>query len=435
MSFLRKAVLINSTEFVCMALGVAQNVMLTRILGPDGIGQYAIIISAMPLAALVCCLGVPISFLYHSQRNPDKTKEYLINAFWLLSGLGFAGGLLLVVLIFTQQGYFGTLPGYAMGMIFIFMPVALWQVLARNSLLIDIQARRLSIIRLLMGIGTVLLILCLWGVGILKVPQAVVCYIIPCFIPLILGWVWIRPMIDFSIRPSFGISQELIVMGIKLNWADLMIVVNTQASIFVVRYLLGSFEQVGYFTRGLSISMLAVIASQTALPMLFSRWAALPEKDLARHVEKVMRFAASMALAVIIVILLGGKWIVLIMYGARFLPAVKPMMILVPGSVLYLLSRIMRELLNSRGRPEMSGLAMLVSTVVNVILCWSLVPQMGTAGAALAQTSANVLLLVAFALMVRNKYKIRLNHCLILKTRDVLSVIQEFRNMRTKDVQ
>jgi O-antigen/teichoic acid export membrane protein len=123
------------------------------------------------------------------------------------------------------------------------------------------------------------------------------------------------------------------------------------------------------------------------------------------------------------------------MYGDRFLPAVKPMMILVPGSVLYLLSRILRELLNSRGRPEMSGLAMLVSTVVNVILCWSLVPQIGTAGAALAQTSANVLLLVAFALMVRNKYKIRLNHCLILKTRDVLSVIQEFRNMRTKDVQ
>jgi Na+-driven multidrug efflux pump len=110
------------------------------------------------------------------------------------------------------------------------------------------------------------------------------------------------------------------------------------------------------------------------------------------------------------------------------------MMILVPGSVLYLLSRTLRELLCIRGRPELSGLAMLVSTVVNVILCWFLVPQMGTAGAALAETSANVLLLVSFALMVRNKYKIRINHCLILKRKDVLSVIQEFKNRRAKDV-
>jgi O-antigen/teichoic acid export membrane protein len=435
MSVLRKALLVNSTEFVCIALGLAQNIILTRTLGPEGIGQYTVVISALSLAALVCCFGVPMSFLYHSRRDPDHAKRYLVSALWVLTALGLVGGALLVVLIVTQQGYFGVLPRYALIMIFLYMPVSLWQVLARNSLLIEIHARKLSIMRLLRDVVCTVLVLLLLAAGLLKVPQATTCFIISCLVPMVLGWRWIWDLVDFSMRPRAEDCRKLVSMGIRLNWADLMVVLNAQVSIFVIRYLLGGFDQVGYFSRGLRISMLVVTATETVLPLLFSRWAGFPEEHLARHVEKVMRFVSSVSLATIVFIILAGKWIILIMYGAEFLPAVKPMMILVPGTLLYLLSRTFIQLLHSRGLPELSAIMLSVAALTNAVLSWLLVPTMGIIGAALANTCGNIVLLLLLVITVRLRYDIRVSQCLILTRKDVLSIIAQLKSREPQDVE
>ena len=435
MSLLRKALLVNSAEFVCILIGVGLNIILTRTLGPDGIGQYAVVVSALTLAALVCCLGVPISFLYHCQNDRDGAGTYLVNALWMLTGLGLVGGAALVGLMVTQKGYFGVLPGFVLVMVLIYMPVALWQVLVRNTLLIEIQARRLSIMRLLRDCGGMLLVLLFLGFGFLKVPQAVVCFIVACFAPTVLGWLWLKSFADFSARPRFTVCRKLVIMGIRLNWADVMMVLNTQVSIFVVRYLFTDFKQVGYFSRGLRISMLAVTASQAVLPLLFSRWAAFPKEHLAAHVEKVMRFAGSMALAAIVVIVGAGKWVILIMYGVEFLPAVKPMMILVPGTMLYLLSRALMQLLCSRGLPEVSAAILFAATAVNAALSLILGPRMGITGVAIAATCANVVLLLLYVITVRKKFKVRISRCLVLNRSDILSIVEQLRSRKAQNVQ
>jgi O-antigen/teichoic acid export membrane protein len=433
MSLFRKALLVNSAQFVCIAIGVGQNIILTRVLGPAGIGQYAVIQSVLTLAALVCCLGVPLSFLYHCQHDPDNTKEYLVNALWLLVSLGLIGGAVLVALLFTQTGYFGVLPGYALIAAFVHMPLALWQVLARNGLLIKIEARRLSIMRLVRETASIFLVLLFLGIGILDVPQAILCFVVACFVSAVLAWNWIRDLKDLSIRPSLGVCRKLILMGIRLNWADLMVLVNSQVSIFMVRYLLTDFEQVGFFSRGLRLAMLAVTASQAVLPLLFSRWAAFPQEHLAGHVEKVMRFASSIALAAIAFLMLAGKWVILTMYGREFLPAVKPMMILVPGTLLYLLSRILMQLLHSRGQPELSVIVLFAAALVNVVLCWLLVPVLGITGAAWAAMCCNILLLLSLTFIVKREYEVQIKRCLVLNRKDILSIIEQFRSRSVRD--
>jgi stage V sporulation protein B len=185
-------------------------------------------------------------------------------------------------------------------------------------------------------------------------------------------------------------------------------------------------KNVGYFSRGQSIALLAVIAGQAVMPLLFSRWAAFPKENLATHVEKVLRFASTICTIGILGVLLSGKWLILILYGRQFLAATYPMMILVPGTVLYLLSMILIELLNSRGHPEFAVMSLVIGMVINVVLCWILVPVSGIVGAAWALTTGNIVLLFLLMSIVIKKYGIRIANCIWVNKGDIKNIMKSF---------
>jgi O-antigen/teichoic acid export membrane protein len=423
MSLLRKAILVNSTAFICLGLGVLQAAVLSRVLGPARVGQYAVILSVLVLAGQLSSLGFPLSFLYHSQHDPANTKVYLINTIWSMLLMGAVGGVLLTVLIYYKTSYFGEVPWFALVAILFYVPILLQRCVARNNLLINIEARRLSLMDLSAMTGAVLAILVLAGLGLLGVGQAILCFVFAAIIRASLGWFWMRRNVDFSIKPSWRINWKLGLMGVRQSWMDLIILVNAQLNILIIKYLLDNFESVGYFSRGQRIAMLAVMAGQAVLPLLFSRWASFPEDKLAPHVEKVMRFASSVSIFMIAVILVGAKWIVLFIYGKEFLPAVTPTQILVPGTVLYLLSLVLIQLLASRGRPEYVVIVLMIAVVINAVLCWLVVPVWGIAGAACASTAANIVILVLLTLIVRKKYGIRVANCIGLNRGDIESIM------------
>lgn len=422
MSLLRKAALVNSTAFVCLGLSIVQAAILARVLGPAKVGQYDLIRSVLVLAPQICCLGFPLSFLYNSQHDPENIKKYLMNTIWLMLLLGTGGGVVLACLVFFKTNYFGSVPWFALIGISLYVPILLGNVIARNVLLIQIEARRLSLMHVLSVVSGIVLIVAFYAAGILRVPQALLCFVFASFIGMIVGWIWARYYIDFSIKPSWNVSYKLGSMGIKLSWADMMVLINGQLSILIIKYLLDNFESVGYFSRGQRVSMLVVVAGQSVLPLLFSRWAAISQEKLATHVEKVLRFATTVGIVIVGGVLLTGKWIVLILYGRDFLPAVQPMMILVPGAALYLISRTLMQLLGSRGVPELSAATLLAGAATNVGLCWLLVPKMGISGAAYASVAGNIILLLLLTLIVRKKYDIKVMHCLYLNKSDIKSL-------------
>ena len=64
MAFFRKAILVNGAVLASLAIQMVQTVVLTRILGPAGIGQYSLVTSTLMLSAQLCTLGFPVALLY-----------------------------------------------------------------------------------------------------------------------------------------------------------------------------------------------------------------------------------------------------------------------------------------------------------------------------------------------------------------------------------
>jgi O-antigen/teichoic acid export membrane protein len=418
MSLLRKAILVNSTEFVCVLIGAAQTVVLTRVLGPAGIGQYFLLSSTLMLAAQLFCLGFPISFLYYSQHNQDKTAAYLMNCLWATLLLGVVGGITMTALVYYKADYFGQLPWFALLGIGLFMPIVLLSAVAQDSLLIKIEARRLGFMNLFVSTGAFSLVFILWALGVLTVGSAMLCFVSMAVFRIGIGWYWMRKRVDFSIKPAWSIIRGLGTMGVRQYWADVLVLLSPNLNIIIIKYLIKDFESVGYFSRGLQISMLVITSTRAIFPLLFSRWASLSGDKLINHVEKVLRFASVVGAIAIVAILLTGKWVIILMYGRAFLPAVKPMMILLPGAVPYFVGRILMRLLGSRGSPEWSAVALLEGAIITAVLSFLLTPVMGIKGAAIASTAGNIGLLATLMIVVARKYQLRFTQCLWMNKND-----------------
>lgn len=424
MAFLKKAILINGSALVCFVIRMAQTVLLSRWLGPALIGQYSLVTSVLMLAAQVCALGLPIAFLYHSQHDPKQAQSYQTNCIWAGSLLGVVGGLAIGMLVWHGEGYFGVVPWYACLALGLYVLFMIHGGITRNSLLRRVQAKRLSSMTLLSALGSIGLVLLLAALDKLTVGTALVCFMVMQMIRMGVGWFWVGPEVNFRIRPSMAVIKTLGRMGIRLGLVDVMVLLNGTVSVLIIKHLIRDFDGVGYFSRGMQVAMLVVTASQAVLPLLFSQWASLAEDQLTPHFEKVMRFVTTFSLGVIGVILLFAKEAILILYGPEFLPAVVPMMILLPGTVLYLLSKVIIQFLGSRGHPEISTGVLIFAAGVSAALSYLFVPHFGIRGAAAASTLGNLALLLLLMGVVMRKFGVHLAHCLWLTTTDCRSLLK-----------
>jgi len=127
---------------------------------------------------------------------------------------------------------------------------------------------------------------------------------------------------------------------------------------------------------------------------------------------------------VVLFILVSAKRVVLLLFGPEYLPAVEPMRILLPGTMLYLLSKIVIQFLGSRGLPEVSAGLLLLGSLINALLSFMLIPICGINGAAIASSTGNLVLLFCLMAVMKGKYKVNFIRCLCLTLGDCKNLIR-----------
>ena len=175
MNFFRKAFLVNVAALISFVIRLIQTIVLTRWLGPTGIGQYAVVCAAVMLGSQISALGFPVAFLYYSQHDPKRTQVYQIHSLWSGLILGLLGGALLGVLVMWRPSYFGQVPGYAIWAVSLYAVCMILAGVGRNSLLRRLESKRLSVMTLASSLGSLALIGALARVGQLTVGSALVC--------------------------------------------------------------------------------------------------------------------------------------------------------------------------------------------------------------------------------------------------------------------
>ncbi len=111
MHFLKKAALASAGNIICIFLGQTSNVILSRVLGPAGIGKYRLWISAATIVSTIMVMGIGTANIYFLNNLKVPKVRVVNNAFKLLMVLGPLTAAIVGAVITLNPGYFGQASG------------------------------------------------------------------------------------------------------------------------------------------------------------------------------------------------------------------------------------------------------------------------------------------------------------------------------------
>ena len=173
--------------------------------------------------------------------------------------------------------------------------------------------------------------------------------------------------------------------------------------------------------------MLLILLSQAVMPVLFSRWAGLEEEAVRAHVEKVLRFVTSFSLILAIALVVFGDFIVIILYGNVFLPAVFPMRILTIGAACSTVNRTFIQLLGGRGMPEKGTYVLAAGTVLTALMSMALIPKLGIIGCASATATSQFMMMVVLFVYGKMNFQLSLKNCVFINREDFFQILRSLR--------
>jgi len=188
--------------------------------------------------------------------------------------------------------------------------------------------------------------------------------------------------ISFQLNKAY--IKESFLYGIKAQLSNILSFLYLRLDIFLIGALMSPLA-VGYYSVAVGIAEKLWLIPQSASTVLFPKVAS--EKDEKRRkeftplVSRTNLFVTSLgALAVYFL----SRWMILFLFSKAYLPAVRPLQILLPGIVVTSGSMALGNDLAARGKPILNAYCNMIAVIVNLGLNLIWIPKFGIEGAAWA---------------------------------------------------
>jgi len=365
-------------------------ILIARLLGPEGYGIFQFALTTSIIAATLADFGFGIANNYLASHFPHVRPKLLSNALIFVGGSGTIIALLsgVVVTVFKNRA-FSELP-----------EAYLWLI----PLSIPIQAVQISLIGLIYGasrfrekvIGTSLhyaLFLstttALAFLETLTTNSLMVLWIAGLSISSIY-WIGILLRGDSaglqwdkaSLKEQFSYARNAYIY----NAAHML---NFRLDMFLVAYFLEA-EDVGWYALATSITEALLYLPKALSNVVLTETATELQNGIKSNHHLVYKGIILIIGAAIMVTAILAPLLLPLVFSSSFIPAIAPLLLLLPGTLAMALGIIAAYHLFGMGKAFQPSLAALVATIITVILDLLLIPLLGIQGAALASTLAYV---------------------------------------------
>lgn len=409
MTSLKKSGLITFlTQVSVFIFGFATSIILARALGPEDRGIYALIILIPAVMGMLGTLGIEIANVYFSANKKYKLSDIISNSLVSSIGLG-----LVIILLFWVASTTNAFQEFliANNITFLYLWLAVFTVpivllsgffnrilLGREQI---VKFNTVAISKSIFQLGLVFVFLIVLDQGVFG---AVLAYIVTTVCVALLVTLFIKKLnrINFSI--NFGLLKESLRYGGKGYLGNVAQFLNYRLDMLLVAYFL-NVTAVGHYTIAVGIAERLWMIPGSIGTVLFPRVSAIGDTQANQLTSKVSRHTLFIVFILSIVLIVLAKPLILILFGISFLPAVEPLMILLPGIVALSFAKVLTSDLAGRGRPEFGTYASIVSLAANIPLNLYFIPKWGISGAAFASSIAYILatLIIAAAFIKISK--------------------------------
>jgi antigen flippase len=406
------------TNIVIQACTVVQGILVARLLGPAGRGQFAAAILWPGLFAAMGGMGVSVALARRAGRAHDLARVIRTGlVLTLLTGT--------VVAVLCAAAIPWLLPGndtVVRNAAYVFVPFIIFNQVSLAMIAIDQGAgwfAQMNWTRLIVNPVYLLFVVVLWFTGVRDVGWFVIGLLIAnaavAFARVTLAVQ--RAPLPGQMEPVNAVLHEALPYGL----AGLLGALAASADKALLLYLLGT-AQLGFYTVALTAASVVNSLAGAAGTVSFGMSAQVKDREGFDRVARMFRFTAwtwllaGLGVAVIIPIVLP------LLYGAVFRPAIWPAILLIPAAALTGQASILEESMRAQGRAFVGLEARAAGLVVMIAMGWLLAPVVGIYGVVFAAIGSQAIVLIVMMFAARWHFHRALLNALLPRISDLLEL-------------
>lgn len=392
MKFKRQIIDIGLTfgrQIAVIVMGVVSLPLLARVLGPEGVGAYALILASCGIATTLGAGGVAPALMYFSGRQ-ELSKSKISFGVWKLLGAGAAVSTLCVFLLtpfllrspilesLTWETY-----------CFLFLSVALNLLLAPPVALAKCNKAFgfLSAIQILYRAANMLILAGLFVADCHSLRWLFALTILVNLCHVAVCWAHTIRMDKRSIRvqPIHEVGfRELANYSWKSASSNVVAQLNYRADVFLLTAW-STPVQLGFYGIAVLIAEKAWLLSQAVGEVSLS-YLTQDQSSEEYMIEEALITAkwTGIGTAVLCLGITVCSPALPVFLGDDFEGAIIPVLLLTPGIFALGVSRILSNTLSALGKPELNLVFAIAGVVLNISLNAVLIPRWGALGAAIA---------------------------------------------------
>jgi O-antigen/teichoic acid export membrane protein len=377
-----------ATSLVIQGLNIITGVILARALGPHNRGELAAVLLWPTVIAAVGTLGVTEATTYHAARKSWPLGRLVGTTFviGLLQSLLFIG-LGAALLPFVLSRYDASVVHVAY-LYLLYIPIFLFDVYAMTLIQGLQRFSSFNFLRFLLigltAVGLVTLDL-IHGLG---VASAVYVYLGSYLVTGLVA----APLLFWgkSMRFSYdkNVMRELLSFGIRSHLGNVSALLNERLDQLIISIFLAPL-QLGLYVVAVSLTSLTTLPGMSISLVALPSVARSAQNEARTHrIQRLFQITLLATLCLTIPMILLMTPIVDFVFGSAFRPVAGIARVLLIGSVILGMNRVLGAAARGIGRPLDAGVAEGLALIVTVLALAVLLPMFGLMGAAVASLLA-----------------------------------------------
>lgn len=387
-------------KIAIVAITFAITVVVSRVLGPEGRGFFAVATTIGALGVQFGNLGIQSSNTYYVAGNRKLLPALIGNSLFIsfvFGGLS-AGLLWTVFLIWPKLApVHGLLLDFAILLIpftlaYLFMQsllLGIYEVKAYNKIELTYKALSIGLIGLLVMMGIVN-VEAIFFTGLVAVAIS------------FLWSLWsLKKHYDGPPLLSFQVFKQHFPYGFTAYLSILIGFLIIRGDLLMVKQMLDA-KQAGLYSIAVSLGDLVILVPTVVGTIIFPKLSAMSCSNDKWMLTKKASVVTGLTLALIILFaVLFVRPLVRLFFGEAFIPVIPSFLYLMPGIFVFGVENVLSQYLNSMGRPKIIIAMWLFTFALKIILNLRAIPELGIVGASIASSISYFVVFALTALIVR----------------------------------
>jgi O-antigen/teichoic acid export membrane protein len=418
-AIVRESSVVFAAQVGMLLAGVLNNFIVARLGGPDGKGFIYSLQLFANTALIVANFGIGPAAVYHFRREDHfSVEEITAGLLWPSMLLGCVPLLLLAVLHRTPIAFFNTgVWGNTALIAFAVVPAftLIWNLsylyLAKGEI------GGYNILRAAQQTLFAVLLLGLLFLHVTELRTLVILWAVSVWAPALLAMAAAGGTVGIWKLPTRRFMRHAFAFGWRSHLGAVVQYLQHRADVVLILYFL-PLRELGIYSLAIGLAELLWYVPQSVSQVLMPHVASSEDADADRITSAFCR-ASFTTTAVLSLALALACTIVIPWLLPAFRPAVPLIWILLPGTVVASIFKVLASDLNGRGQPLKTLFPAASALAFSIVGCCLAIPRFGTTGAATVTSLAYILNASLYIYSFSRSPSISARSLLLLQARDL----------------